>query len=309
MNKKALRGSMFLLIAAIFWGSAFVAQDEGLKFLGPYSVNCFRFLLGAVLLIPVFLVSDVIKLKQGHTKEELAQRKKNSIVGGIICGVTLAVASCLQQVGLVYTTAGKSGFITAMYIVLVPVFSMFFGKKATLNVYLAVAISVVGLFFISVTEDLTVNLGDLLTMICAVAFALNIMVVDKFVDKADGIFMSFIQILTAGVLCIIPMLISRESVTIERFIGGLPYVGYIAVFSCCIAYTCQILGQKDTPPALASVLMSLESVFAMVFGAIILKEVFTLRQAIGAILMFGAIMLAQFNPFKRRKSEEVEKPK
>ena len=145
-----------------------------------------------------------------------------------------------------------------------------------------------------------------MTMICAVAFAVNIMAVDKFVGNADGIFMSFVQILTAGVLCIIPMIISKESITVESFWGAFPYVLYIAVFSCCVAYTCQILGQIDTPPALASVLMSLESVFAMVFGAIILKERFTVMQYVGAFLMFGAIMLAQFNPFKR-KNKKVSK--
>jgi drug/metabolite transporter (DMT)-like permease len=303
MNKKAIRGSIFLLFAAIFWGSAFVAQDEGLKFLGPYSVNGLRFLFGALFLIPVFLVSDFIKIKRGADRKELRERKKNSVVGGIICGLTLAIASSLQQVGLVYTTAGKSGFITAMYIVLVPVFGIFFGKKAGLNVWLAVLIAVAGLFFISVTEELTVNFGDILTMVCAVAFAVNIMVVDKFVGSADGIFMSFVQILTAGVLCIIPMLISKETITWQTFTGALPYILYIAVFSCCVAYTFQILGQADTPPALASVLMSLESVFAMVFGALILEERFSAMQYLGAGLMFVAILLAQFNPFKRKNKK------
>lgn len=288
------------MLAAILFGSTFVAQSIGLDFLGPYSINGFRFLFGAIFLVPVFLISDKIKSKKGIDREELKNRKKNSVVGGIICGVTLAVATNLQQVGLVYTTAGKSGFITALYIVLVPIIGVFLGKRAGLNVWLAVITAIVGLFLISVTENLTVNIGDLLTMISAVAFAVNIIFVDKYAVKADGIFMSFIQILTAGVLCIIPTVISREVVTLQNFVCALPSVLYIAVFSCCVAYTCQILGQADTPPALASILMSFESVFAMIFGALILHETFSLRQVIGALLMFCAIMLAQFNPFKTK---------
>lgn len=301
MNKKTLRGSILLLLAAILFGSTFVAQSIGLDFLGPYSINGFRFLFGAVFLVPVFLIYDKVKSKKEIERAELKERKKNSVIGGVICGVTLAVATNLQQVGLVYTTAGKSGFITALYIVLVPIIGVFLGKRAGLNVWLAVIIAICGLFLISVTESFTVNVGDFLTMISAVAFAVNIIFVDRYAVKADGVFMSFIQILTAGILCIIPMIISRETITWLTFVGALPSILYIAVFSCCVAYTCQILGQADTSPALASIIMSFESVFAMIFGALILRETFNLRQIIGALLMFCAIMLAQFNPFKIKK--------
>ncbi|MBP5466484.1 MAG: DMT family transporter, partial [Clostridia bacterium] len=215
MDKKRLKGSLLLFTAAIFWGSSFVAQDIGLRFIGPYGLNSLRFILGSIFLIPVVFAFGKIREKSGETKENIKEQRKKSIVPGIICGVSLAIASNFQQMGLIYTTPGKSGFITSMYIILVPVAGIFFHKKTKINVWIAVAISTVGLALLSIPDDFSINFGDVLTMICAVAFVANILLIDKFAEKSDGVVMSLFQLLTAGVVTFIPLLISGEQLTFQ----------------------------------------------------------------------------------------------
>lgn len=306
MNIKALKGSLLLFAAAIFWGSAFVAQDIGLNYIGPYGLNATRFVLGAIFLTPLILIFGKIQVKNGATKEELKKQRKGSIIPGIICGLSLALASNFQQMGLVYTTPGKSGFITSMYIILVPVAGIFFHKKTKINVWIAVGISTVGLALLSIPDDFSINFGDILTMICAVGFVANILLIDKFAGQSDGVVMSFFQLLTAGVVTFIPLLISGEAFTIQMIADAKWCIIYIAFFSCCLAYTFQILGQKSTPPAVASVLMSLESVFSLVFSFLAMKaglpveEHFTLKELFGALLIFIAIILCQLD-FKKKE--------
>ena len=300
---KRLRGSIFLLVASIFWGSAFIAQDAGLEHLGPYAINSMRFLLGALFMIPLvlYLRSSITRETSRENWREVHTRSRNA---GLLCGIFLAIATSFQQVGLVYTTPGKSGFITAMYIILVPVLmGLFFKKRQGWNIWLACIMSVIGLYLLGNVGGEAINLGDALTMVCALSFAVHIIFVDKYSSGTDGIVLSQYQLLSAGLIGLVITLISGEVVTVAGLIGGLPYALYIAIFSCCVAYTCQILGQKDTPPAMACVIMSLESVFAYVFDIIINGAVFSVREGIGALAIFGAILIAQLI---NNKSSEVD---
>lgn len=303
LDKKSLRGGGFLIIAAVFWGSAFIAQKIAADY--PFATNALRFLFGALFLLPVILIFNKIRIKNGKDREELKKEQKNSVIGGIICGVALALATTLQQLGLTFgTTVGKSGFLTALYMVIVPVSGLFFGKKIGLNVWIAVILAIVGAFLMSYTADFSICTGDILTICCAFAFAINVILVDKFVKKADGMTLSFFQLLSAGitgsVALIIVNVIGKEVLTAEAFSHIILPVLYIAIFSCCVAYTCQVLGQRDVPAAAATVIMSMESVFSVIFGAIFLKEEISLLMAIGIVLIFTAIMFAQFNPFRKK---------
>jgi len=306
LDKKSLRGGGFLIIAAVFWGSAFIAQKIAADY--PFATNALRFLFGALFLLPVILIFNKIRIKNGKDREELKKEQKNSVFGGIICGIALAVATTLQQLGLTFgTTVGKSGFLTALYMVIVPVSGLFFGKKIGLNVWIAVILAIGGAFLMSYTADFSICTGDILTICCSFAFAINVSLVDKFVKKADGMTLSFFQLLSAGITGAIALLVVNvtgiEVLTAEAFAHIILPVLYIAFFSCCVAYTCQVLGQRDVPAAAATVIMSMESVFSVIFGAIFLKEEISLLMAIGIVLIFAAIMFAQFNPFRKKVKE------
>ena len=307
LDKKTLRGGGFLIIAAVFWGSAFIAQKIAADY--PFATNALRFLFGALFLLPVILIFNKIRIKNGKDREELKKEQKNSVIGGIICGVALALATTLQQLGLTFgTTVGKSGFLTALYMVIVPVSGLFFGKKIGLNVWIAVILAIVGAFLMSYTGDFSICTGDILTICCAFAFAINVTLVDKFVKKADGMTLSFFQLLSAGITGSVALIIVNvskiEVLTAEAFSHIILPVLYIAIFSCCVAYTCQVLGQRDVPAAAATVIMSMESVFSVIFGAIFLKEEISLLMAIGIVLIFTAIMFAQFNPFRKKSKAD-----
>ena len=307
LDKKSLRGGGFLIIAAVFWGSAFIAQKIAADY--PFATNALRFLFGALFLLPVILIFNKIRIKNGKDREELKKEQKNSVIGGIICGVALALATTLQQLGLTFgTTVGKSGFLTALYMVIVPVSGLFFGKKIGLNVWIAVILAIVGAFLMSYTGDFSICTGDILTICCAFAFAINVTLVDKFVKKADGMTLSFFQLLSAGITGSVALIIVNvskiEVLTAEAFSHIILPVLYIAIFSCCVAYTCQVLGQRDVSAAAATVIMSMESVFSVLFGAIFLKEEISLLMAIGIVLIFTAIMFAQFNPFRKKSKAD-----
>ncbi|MDY6023233.1 MAG: DMT family transporter [Candidatus Borkfalkiaceae bacterium] len=307
LDKKTLRGGGFLIIAAVFWGSAFIAQKIAADY--PFATNALRFLFGALFLLPVVLIFNKIRVKNGKDREELKKEQKNSVIGGIICGVALALATTLQQLGLTFgTTVGKSGFLTALYMVIVPVSGLFFGKKIGLNVWIAVFLAIVGAFLMSYTGDFSICTGDILTICCAFAFAINVTLVDKFVKKADGMTLSFFQLLSAGITGSVALIIVNvskiEVLTAEAFSHIILPVLYIAIFSCCVAYTCQVLGQRDVSAAAATVIMSMESVFSVLFGAIFLKEEISLLMAIGIVLIFTAIMFAQFNPFRKKSKAD-----
>jgi drug/metabolite transporter (DMT)-like permease len=288
-----------LILTALIWGTAFVAQSVGMDYVEPFTFNGVRCLIGAVALLPCIWLLGRINNQESETgtsKEEKnvagLQDRKTLWIGGIACGLCLFAASSLQQYGIQYTTAGKAGFITAFYIIFVPVLGIFLKKKIGWKVWCAVVLAVVGLYFLCITESFTIGQGDIYILGCALAYSLHIMVVDHFSPKVDGVKMSCIQFLVAGLLSIPCMLLWETPVLAAIWAARVPIL-YAGVMSCGVAYTLQIIAQKDMNPAIASLLMSLESSFSVLAGWMILHEVLSRREALGCVLMFAAIILAQ----------------
>ena len=288
-----------LLLTAFIWGTAFVAQSVGMDYLEPFTFNGVRCLIGAIALLPCIWFFNRGKEKENKINDENA--KRDLIKGGIACGILLFAASSLQQIGLVYTAAGKAGFITAFYIVLVPVFGIFLHKKIGWKVWTAVAIALAGLYFLCITETFTIGVGDIYVFLCALIFSVHILVVDHYAPKVDGVKLSCIQFLVAGIVSIPFMLILESPKMGNMMTSWFPLI-YAGVFSCGIAYTLQILGQKNVNPAIASLILSLESCFSVLSGWVILGERLSARETIGCIMMFAAIILAQI-PDKKSSAD------
>lgn len=267
MKKMTGKNTLMLFLTAFIWGTAFVAQSVGMDYIGPFTFTCVRSLIGGIFLIPCICFLDKWRAKNdGAERQKKADRKeekKNVILGGICCGLALCVASNLQQIGIQYTTVGKAGFITALYIVLVPIFGIFLKKKAGVRIWISVAISVAGLYLLCITDKLVLAKGDILVLLCAVVFTIHILVIDYFSPKADSVRIACTQFFITG------------------------------VFSSGVAYTLQIVAQKDADPTVASLILSLESVFSVLGGWVILGQKLSIREIAGCILMFSAIILAQ----------------
>ena len=283
-----MKNNVLLVLTALIWGCAFVAQSVGMDYVGPFTFNMARFLIGAIVLLPVIWFMD----RQRKTGAEKGAGQKTLIIGGICCGIALAVASTLQQWGILFTTVGKAGFITAMYIVIVPLLGIFIGKKVRPLIIGCVAIAVVGFYFLCMTESLRLGLGDFLVLLCAIAFSIHILVIDHFSPKVDGVKMSAIQFLTAAIISAVPTLLWEQPVFTEILQAWQPVL-YAGVMSCGVAYTLQIIAQKNADPTVASLLLSLESVFSVLAGWVLLGQGLSLKELFGCVLIFCAIILAQ----------------
>lgn len=297
---KQMKNNALLLLAAFIWGCAFVAQSVGMDYVGPFTFNSVRNLIGSAVLVPVILLMDGLKRKSGMSEEEfLKQRGDNRtiLIGGICCGLFLAVASSLQQIGIQYTSVGKAGFITAMYIVLVPILGVFLGKKVRPLIILCVVIAVAGLYLLCMTGEFRLGRGDFLVLLCAFVFSGHILVIDYFSPKADGVRLSAVQFLTAGILCAVPSLLFEHPTWTDIAAAWAPIL-YAGALSSGAGYTLQILGQKNADPTVASLLLSLESVFSLLAGWVILHQALSAKELAGCALMFAAIVLAQL-PGKR----------
>ena len=290
MNKFVLRQSALLLLAATIWGVAFVAQSVGMEYVGPFTFLASRSVIGALVLMPYILLREK---KKGKKRPEDAGDVKLLVKGGVCCGCLLFVASILQQVGIVYTTVGKSGFITAMYIVIVPILSIFLKKKAGAKVWVGVVLAVVGLYFLCMTAgNISLQKGDVLTFLCAVTFSFHILTVDYFAPQLDGVKLSCIQFATCGVLSTIGMFLF-ETPTVDAVLAAWLPILYAGALSSGVAYTLQIVGQRGMNPTVASLLMSMESVISVIAGWAILNQTLSGRELIGCVLMFCAIILVQ----------------
>ena len=283
-----MKNNVLLVLTALIWGCAFVAQSVGMDYVGPFTFNMARFLIGAIVLLPVIWFMD----RQRKTGAEKGAGQKILIIGGICCGTALAVASTLQQWGILFTTVGKAGFITAMYIVIVPLLGVFIGKKVRPLIIGCVAIAVVGFYFLCMTESLHLGLGDFLVLLCAIAFSIHILVIDHFSPKVDGVKMSAFHFLTAAIISSVPTLLWEQPVFMEIFQAWQPVL-YAGVMSCGVAYTLQIIAQKNADPTVASLLLSLESVFSVLAGWVLLGQGLSLKELFGCVLIFCAIILAQ----------------
>jgi drug/metabolite transporter (DMT)-like permease len=288
MSRK-IYANVLLILAALIWGGAFVAQSIGLDFLEPFVFNGLRMLIGCASLLPYILIKSYVSKKRGVGEYG---GSRTLVFGGIICGIVLFIASALQQVGLQYTTAGKAGFITALYIVLVPVLGIVVKRKVHFLVWIATAVSAFGLYFLTMKENLSIGFGETLVVLCAVFFAMHILAIGFFAPRVDGIKMSCIQFLTAGSFSMI-CAVFFETVSLQNIIDCILPLLYMGVLSSGVAYTLQILGQKHTPPAVASLIMSLESVFAALAGWAVLGEILTMKERFGCVMVFAGIILAQ----------------
>lgn len=287
---KRMKGNIMLIIAALIWGFAFVAQSIGVDKIAPCTFNGLRIMVGCVSLLPVIYFSDKAKKKNGtYIKTD----RKVLILGGVVCGVFLALASTLQTYGLMYTMAGKAGFITALYMIFVPLVSVFMGKKIHIKTIVSVVVALLGMYFLCVKDgENGINKGDIMVLICAVLFTGHIMAIDYFSPKCDGVKLSCMQFLVAGVLnCIVMFAIDKPDWSLVLSCW-LPIL-YAGAMSCGIAYTLQIIGQKYTEPTVASLLMSLESVFAALAGWLVLNEMLSPKEVVGCLLAFIAIILVQ----------------
>ena len=307
MTKKAVTGNIFLLLAAALWGLAFVAQSDGMNYLGPFAFTSARSFLGSAAMIPVCIFT-MGKKKKTLSEKEYGNTVRATVKTELICGIVAFFAVGSQQIGLQYTSAGKSGFITAMYIVLVPVLGGIFLKNKTgASSWTGVILAVCGLYLLCVKEDFSVGKGDIFTLFCALVFAVQILVIDRNSDKIDGALMNLIQFAVVSVVSAPFYFALEEPVTLESLKGAWTAIVYTGVFSSGVAYLFQIIGQQysDNPPV-ASLIMSMESVFAGFFGWLILHEGMSARELSGVALMLSAIVISQI-PVKHfgKKSQNL----
>lgn len=309
MNKFILRQSLLLLIATIVWGVAFVAQSVGMDYVGPFTFLASRSYLGFVVLLPVISVMDRARKKAPADENDERQYGWNNkilIAGGIVCGTVLMVASSLQQIGIQYTSVGKAGFITTMYIIFVPLISIFLKKRAGLKVWISVIIAVAGLYLLCMTESIQFQYGDLMVLLCAVAFSFHILVIDHFSPKIDGVKMSCIQFLVCALLSTVFMFIFEKPSFADILQAWKPIL-YAGVMSSGVGYTLQIVGQRGMNATVAALIMSLESVVSVLAGFLLLEEILTARELFGCLLMFIAIVLTQLPEKQVRLSEKQER--
>ena len=303
--KTQTKNSLLLLLCSFIWGTAFVAQSAG-SVMGAYSFLAGRSWLAVVVLIPTVLVFDAIRRKNGtDAKPKTAAEKKKLLTAGLVCGTFLFAASAAQQIGITLNpSTAKAGFLTAMYVVLVPVFGLFFRRRVSLPVWIAVALSVVSLYLLCIKGSFSLAPGDLLVLVCAICFSVHILVIDHFTAFCDGVKLSCLQFLFAGIWSTILALIF-DTISLQVLLDcALPLL-YVGVFSCGVGYTLQILAQKGSNPTVVTILLSLESVFAVIAGAVVLHQQMTAREYLGCVLMFAAVILAQI-PMPQKKKVKAE---
>lgn len=284
--KKQLSGVIALSGATVIWGSAFIAQSVGMDKIGPFTFQAVRCFLAVVFLFPASALFSKGKPFWKSWADPALWRS------GVICGLALFAASSLQQIGLVYTDAGKAGFLTAMYIVFVPFLGLFLGQRPGRNALLSLIPAIVGLYLLSCTSVSGINKGDVLLLLCAVAFSVQILLIDRHCAGLDGLKLNCIQALVAAVLSV-PWALLTETVDASRIASCWLPLGYAGILSMGVAYTLQIVGQKRVAPSAAALLMSLESVFAALFGWLLLHETMTGAEELGCVLVFAAVVISQ----------------
>ena len=295
-----LKNSLLLLLTATIWGISFVAQSEGGDAVGAFTFNATRNLIGSLVLVPVILLlgrlnpSGRAVSSSSESEGNIFSRNRTLILGGVSCGVCLCLASNFQQVGISYTSVGKAGFITACYIVIVPILGLFMKKKCSPFIWIAVILSLCGLYLLCLTpgEGFAIGKGELLVLVCAFLFSIHILVIDHFSPLVDGVKMSCIQFFVCGILSGIPALLLEKPDLTDILAAKVPVL-YAGIMSCGVAYTLQIIGQKNMNPTVASLILSLESCISVIAGWLILGQNLNSREIWGCILMFGAIILAQ----------------
>lgn len=298
-KKVSVTSSFLLFMAAFIWGIAFVAQSVGMDYMGPWTFNGGRFILGGLVLLPVVLLKRRKNRREGIQPEDL----KTTVIGGGCCGLALCTAAVFQQFGIMYTTVGKAGFITTLYIIIVPILGIFLKKKVPGKVWLGAMLAAIGMYLLCMSESLVPGKGDALVLICAILFSIHILIIDYFAPKADGVELSCIQFFVAGLITTIGAFLFEQP-SASGIAAGIVPLAYAGILSCGAAYTFQIIGQKDTDPTIASLLLSLESVVSMLAGWVILGQALSRKELIGCGLVFGAVILVQL-PEKNEKTNKL----
>ncbi len=304
MGTSKLKGNLLLLLTAFIWGTSFIAQSVGVEKVSPTAFIGMRCMLGCLVLLPVIWILDGRKKQKGEVIQGV---DKNLLVSGILCGVILYLATVLQTAGMIYTSPGKSGFITALYMVFVPIVKLFSGKRPSFAVLGAVVIAVVGMYFLCIDENFSVNYGDILTLICAIFFTGHILVIDHYSPLVDGVKLSCLQFFVCGLLGVLTMSFDTPAFDVSAVLACWKPICYSGILSCGVAYTLQVVAQKYTDPTSASILMSLESVFATLSTVVLVAIGWELtggalsgREIAGCVLMFVAILLVQLPDFKKK---------
>lgn len=288
--KERMQGTLALLLGTFIWGMAFIAQSVGMETIGPFTFQAIRCMLGVIFL---FLVTFFFDWKIGMRASLQKWKNKKLWISGIICGTALFAATSLQQVGLVYTAPGKAGFLTAMYIVLVPVLGIFVHRKPGINAVVSVLLALVGLYLLSFTDMGSINIGDILLSGCALAFAVQILLIDRFAPDLDGLRLNCVQSLVVSLLSVPCIFLNRETVGLQTILDCWLPLCFAGIFSMGVAYSMQIIGQKRLDPTAASLIMSLESVFAALGGWLILHNTMTPSELTGCALVFAGVIVSQ----------------
>lgn len=291
--KTQMKNSLILLLTATIWGSAFVAQSVGGDYLGPFTFNAIRSIMGGLVLIPV-----IIGMGRGREKET-KEEKRAVWTGGILCGIILTLATNLQQIGIMNASVGKAGFLTALYIVILPIIGIFIGKRSGLKLWFCVVLSVAGLYLLCMKDTSgRLEQADILLLLCALIFSFHILVIDHFSPKVNGVKMSCIQFMVCGIISGVVMMCTETPQLADIKAAWMPLL-YAGVLSSGVGYTLQIVGQKDLNPVIASLIMSLESVISAIAGWLILGERLSVRETSGCVLMFAAIIITQLPEGKK----------
>ena len=281
MKTSRLKYSLLLFISAAIWGMAFSVQRKGMDYIGPFAFTFFRSIIGSLALLPAALLS-----------REKSESRKTLFIGGAVCGIALGVATCLQQYGLLYTTAGKAGFISVLYIIMIPITGIFFGRKCPTRIWLSVFAATVGTALLCLGENFSLNKGDIYEFLCAVGFTVQIMAVSHFSSRVNAYKFTCIEFMFCALTSAVPMLMT-ETVSLGAVCSAWLPLLYMGILSSGIGYTFQLIGERGLPPAVAALIMSLESCIAVIGGWLILGQTLSMRETFGCIIMFAAIITAQ----------------
>lgn len=301
MDKKTLRSDLLLILTSAIWGFAFVAQLKGMEYVGPYLYNAVRFALGSLSLLPLIFLG---KKKNGEKAEEKASRRIIVLSAGLITGTVLFAGASLQQVGLQYTTAGKAGFITGLYVVLVPILGITLKHKTGIPTWIGALLAAAGLYLISIKGGIRISRGDFLILLCSFFFAVHVLTIDHFSKKTDALVLSSLQFAVCSFYSLIIALLT-EPIQLESLLKAAVPILYGGLGSVGVAYTLQVVAQKDAPPAHSAIILSMESLFALIGGIIFLSEGMTIRGYGGCALMLLGMLASQWDVIFRNSSKKM----
>lgn len=315
-EKSTIKRSLLLLLAACIWGVAFVAQSAGMDYVGPFTFNAARFVLGGTVLLPLIWVRrktgaaaqgpEEADALSGEENGKKPSSWKTTLLGGLSCGLALGTASTVQQMGIIHTSVGKAGFITTLYIIIVPILGLFLHKRVRPIIWLGALMAACGLYLLCVNETLSINRGDVLIFICSILFAVHILVIDYFSPKMDGVVLSCIQFYTSALISGVLAFIF-EKPELSGLIAAAVPVLYAGIMSCGVAYTLQVIGQKGMDPTVASLILSLESVVSVLAGWVILGQTLSGKELLGCAVVFAAVILVQL-PERQKEGEFTTLP-